>query len=210
MKLIIMGPPGSGKGTVSERLEKEYGWLHVSPGELLREEVVKGTRIGKEIKSYIESGKLVPDRFVVEMVKLEVKGKDNYILDGFPRSLDQAKSIEELKIDIVIYLDVSEEEVIKRFAGRRVCEQGTHGYHVQYLPPKKEGICDVDGSKLVQRKDDTPKVIKQRFKIFHEQTETVRKFYDKKKMAVKIDASKEPEKVYDLVKKVVKEMKKQG
>ena len=208
MKIIIMGPPGSGKGTVSEKLEKDLGLLHVSPGELLREEVTKGTTIGQEIKRFIESGELVPDRFVVEMVKLEVKGKDNYILDGFPRSLDQAKSIEELKIDKVIYLDVSEEEVIKRFAGRRVCEQGAHGYHIDYLKPKKEGICDVDGSKLVQRKDDNPVVIKQRFKVFHEQTEAAKKFYDKKKILIKVDASKEPEMVYSLVKKVVDKLRK--
>lgn len=208
MKLIIMGPPGSGKGTVSERLEKEFNLLHVSPGELLREEVAKGTTIGKEIKRFIESGELVPDKFVAEMVKLEVKGKDNYILDGFPRSLGQAKSIEELKIDKVIYLDVSEDEVIKRLAGRRVCERGTHGYHITFLKPKKEGICDVDGSKLVQRKDDNPRVIKQRFKVFHEQTEAARKFYEKKKILVKVDASKEPEKVWELVNKVIKEMKK--
>lgn len=212
MKLIIMGPPGSGKGTVSERLEKDYGLAHVSPGELLREEVNKGTTIGKEIKKYIEAGKLVPDKFVVEMVKLEVKDKDKYILDGFPRSLDQAEAMEELKIDGVIYLDVSEEEVIKRFAERRVCEQGTHGYHLHYLPPRKKGICDVDGTKLVQRKDDTPPVIKQRFKVFHEQTEAVRKYFEKKKLLVRVDASQEPEKVYkkvyNLVRKVIKRMKK--
>ena len=144
------------------------------------------------------------------MVKLEVKGKDNYILDGFPRSLDQARSIEELNIDRVIYLNVSEEEVIKRLAGRRVCKQGTHGYHIQYLPPKREGICDVDGSRLVQRKDDTLKVIKQRFKIFYEQTEDVRRYYEKKKRLIMVDAVTEPEKVYASVKKAVKEMKKQG
>jgi len=198
-----MGPPGSGKGTVSEKLVKYYNLIHVSPGELLREEVAKGTTIGKDIKNYIESGKLVPDRFVVEMVKLEVVGKENYILDGFPRSLDQAQAIEELKVDLVIYLDVAEDVVIERFAGRRVCEKGIHGYHINYLKPKKEGICDVDGTKLIQRKDDTPEVIKQRFKVFHEQTEAALKYYETKKMLKKVDASKDPDTVYGLVKKVV-------
>lgn len=207
MKIIIMGPPGSGKGTVSERLVKDYGLTHVSPGELLREEVSKGTTIGKDIQKYIESGKLVPDRFVVEMVKLEVEGKENYVLDGFPRSLDQAQAIDELKVDLVLYLDVAEEVVIERFAGRRVCEQGIHGYHILYLKPKKEGICDVDGTKLVQRKDDKPDVIKQRFKVFHEQTEAALKYYEEKKLLKRVDASKDPDTVYNLVKKVVENLR---
>ncbi|MBU0457299.1 MAG: nucleoside monophosphate kinase [Nanoarchaeota archaeon] len=204
MKLILLGPPGSGKGTVSEKLEKDLNLLHISAGELLREEVQKKTTIGKDIKEYIDRGELVPNKFVVEMVKLEVKNKDNYILDGFPRSIEQAKEIEDLGITLVIYLEVPEKIVIERFAGRRVCKEGTHGYHIKYLPPKKEGICDQDGSPLVQRKDDKPEVIKERFRIYHQETQPLIDYYTKKSILKKVDGALAPEIVYTAVKKVVK------
>lgn len=204
MKIILLGPPGSGKGTVSERLEKDCGFFHLSAGELLREEVAKKTTIGKEIQSYINKGELAPSKFVVELVKLEVRKKDNYILDGFPRSLEQAKQIEGLKVDAVVLMDVSEEVVIERFAGRRICEKSGHGYHIKYLPPKKAGICDVDGSKLVQRADDKPEVIKKRFVVYHKETQPLINYYEKKKLLHRVDASKKPEDVYNEVKKALK------
>jgi adenylate kinase len=204
MKMILLGPPGSGKGTVSERLVKDFNLLHVSAGELLREEVQKGTTIGKEIKKFIEKGDLVPNQFVVQMVKLEVNGKNNYILDGFPRSVEQAHDIEDLKIDLVVYLAIEENEVVKRLSDRRTCKKGIHGYHLIYLPPKKEGICDVDGTKLIQRPDDNAVVIKERFKVYNKETAPVVEYYLKKGILVRVDATPLPEKVYEDVKKVVK------
>lgn len=205
MKLILLGPPGSGKGTVSERLEKDFRLLHVSAGELLREEVRKETPIGKDIKKYIEKGELVPNKFVVEMMKLEISSRNNYILDGFPRSVEQAKLIEDFKIDLVIYFEVPEEIVIERFAGRRTCSKGNHGYHLKYLPPKKKGICDVDGSPLVQRKDDKPKVIRERFKIYYKETKPLIEYYKKKGILKTVDGTPAPEEVYSNVKKLLKE-----
>ncbi len=203
MKIILLGPPGSGKGTVSEQLSQDFSLLHISPGELLREEVQKGTSIGKKIKTIINEGKLVPAQFVVEMVKLEVEGSKNYILDGFPRSVDQAKLIDDLPIDLVISLEVNEEDVITRLANRRVCSKGVHSYHLTIIPPKKEGACDIDGTPLVRRSDDDPKIIKERFKVYRRETEPVIAFYQQKGNLIKIDASKNPKTVYAAVKKIV-------
>src|SRR3989344_3060375 len=136
------------------------------------------------------------------MVKLDVKDKKNYILDGFPRSVEQAKLIEDLKIELVIYLEVPENIVVERFAGRRVCETGEHGYHLKYLPPKKEGICDVDGTKLTRRKDDNPKVINDRLTVYHQETRPLVDYYKKKGSLKTVDGAPKPEIVYKNVKKI--------
>ena len=208
MKLILLGPPGSGKGTISERLEKDYKLYHLSAGALLREEVAKSTTIGKDIKAYIERGELVPDSFVVQLVKLDAKSKPNYILDGFPRTLTQATEIEDLNIDIVLLLDVSEDIVLERFAGRRVCQSGEHGYHLTHLTPKVTGICDVDKTSLIQRKDDNPQVIKKRFQIYHKDTALLINYYQKKKLLHKIPANGTPDEVYQNVKKIINQLNK--
>lgn len=207
MKIILLGAPGSGKGTVAEKLEKDFNLKHLSAGELLREEVKKETTIGKDIKKIIEKGNLVPDQFVVELIKLEVKGKDGYILDGFPRSIKQAEAIEEQEIDAAIYLEVPEEVIVERLSGRRVCETGEHGYHIKYLPPKKEGICDHDGTKLVRRKDDDPEIIKERFSVYHKTTEPLVSHYKDKGILKTVDGSLSPEAVYEAVKEVIQKIK---
>lgn len=204
MKIILLGPPGSGKGTVSEQLIKDFNLYHISAGELLREEVNKQTTIGKDIQKYIEKGRLVPNHLVVEMVKLEAAGKKNYILDGFPRSVEQAAAINNLKIDLVIYLEIAEKAVIERLSWRRICQRGDHGYHLKYLPPKKQGICDIDGTKLIQRADDNPTVIKERFKVYNKETKRVIEYYKKKGILVTVDATPAPENVYEMVKKIAK------
>jgi len=203
MKMILLGPPGSGKGTISEFLMRDYSFLHISPGELLREEVRTETTIGKEIKKFIEKGELVPDQFVVEMVKLELNGKDNYILDGFPRSIAQAESITDIPIDLVLSLEVPEALVIERFAGRRTCPKCNTSYHLKNLPPKKAGICDKCGTALIQRADDKPEVIKERFKVYHQNTQPLIDYYKKKKLLKAVDGSGMPEAVYASVKELV-------
>ena len=207
MKIILLGPPGSGKGTVSEKLVKDFSLKHVSPGVLLREEVAKETTIGKDIKQIIESGDLVPDQLVVEIVKLEINNKNNYILDGFPRTIGQAELISEMGIDLVVSLDVPEDVVIERFSGRRVCAKCKAGYHLKYIPSKVEGVCDDCGGKLIQRDDDKPEVIKERFIVYHEKTQHLIDYYNKKGLLKTVDGTPAPEIVYENVKKVVEEFK---
>jgi len=208
MKLILLGPPGSGKGTISERVEKDYKLYHLSAGALLREEVTKNTTIGKQIKQYIDRGELVPPEFVVQLVKLAVQHKNNYILDGFPRSIEQAEHIIDLKIDLVILLDISQDLVIQRFAGRRVCQTGEHGYHLQTLPPKTPGICDVDKTPLQQRQDDNPDIIKKRFQVYNNETKPLIDYYQKAHLLKKINANGTPDEVYQNVQKVIQKLKK--
>ena len=191
MKLILMGPPGSGKGTMSERLEKDYNLPHISAGELLREEVAKGTTIGKDIKVIMDKGDLVPAKLMAEMIKLTVKDEENYMFDGFPRSLDQAKYIEDLHIDAVIYLEVPEDVVIARFAGRRMCKANNHGYHIENLPPKVEGVCDKCEGELYQRDDDKPEAIKARLKVYEDQTSPLIGYYKEKGLLIEVDANSE-------------------
>ncbi|MFH0701016.1 MAG: nucleoside monophosphate kinase [Candidatus Woesearchaeota archaeon] len=208
MKLILLGPPGSGKGTVSDTLVNKLHLFHISPGELLREEVRKQTTIGKEIAKYIEKGELVPNKFVVEMVKLEIGKRKSFVLDGFPRSVEQAEEIKEISVDAVISLEVPEETVIERLSGRRICPKCNAGYHIKYIPPKKEGICDKCGEKLIQRKDDTPKTVKERFKVYHKETAPLVNYYARKRLLHQIDASPAPEEVSAAVFELIKELKK--
>ncbi len=200
MKLIILGHPGSGKGTVSERVAKDFRLLHISVGDLLRTEAKKKTTLGRKISSYIDRGDLVPYQLAVHLAKKAISKKNNYLIDGFPRSLEQAKEIEDLKIDLVIYLDVPEKEVIKRLSGRLLDPVTGKTYHLKYLPPPKNIV-----KRLVQRKDDTPKVIKERFNVYHRETEPVIKYYQKKGILKKIDGMGSPNEVYQKVKRVVQD-----
>ncbi|MDP3699102.1 MAG: nucleoside monophosphate kinase [Nanoarchaeota archaeon] len=199
MKIIILGPPGSGKGTVSERLATDFHLLHVSVGDLLRKEAKKDTALGKKISSYIDKGNLVPHRLAAEIAKKAIGRKKDFLFDGFPRSIDQARLIEDLDLDAVIYLDVPEKEIVKRLSGRLLDPATGKTYQLQYLPPPKNII-----KRLVQRKDDTPKVIKERFKVYHQQTEPVIRYYQKKGVLAKVDGTGKPEEVYRRVKKAVK------
>ncbi|HLD80188.1 MAG TPA: nucleoside monophosphate kinase [Candidatus Nanoarchaeia archaeon] len=200
MKLIVLGPPGSGKGTISERLAKDFHLFHISVGDFLRKEAKQKTALGKKISNYINKGDLVPAKLAVDLAKRTVGKRKNFIFDGFPRSIDQTKLIEDLSIDLVIYLDVPEKEVIKRLSGRRIDPVTGKTYHLQYLPPPKNIM-----KRLVPRKDDTPKVIKERFKVYHQETEPVIKYYQKKGILSKIDGMGSPEEVYGGVKKIVKQ-----
>jgi adenylate kinase len=205
MKLIIMGAPASGKGTVSKKIIKDFNLKQISPGVLLREEVAKDTTIGKDIKGIIEKGDLVPNKFVVELVRLEINKHDNFILDGFPRNLEQAQEIEDIKFDAVINLEVPEEVIIERISGRRVCSQCNQEYHIKNIPPKVEGICDKCGGSLIQRKDDTIEVVKNRIATYHKHNQKLLDYY--KNILVNIKGDQAPEKVYEDVKQVVTTLK---
>jgi adenylate kinase len=208
MKLILIGPPGSGKGTIAKKLVKDFQLTHISPGEMLREEVLKKTSLGEEIDKYVSKGRLVPDHLVSDMVKLKIRNHPKFILDGFPRTLEQAKILEDFtKIALVLFLDVPKKVSVERISGRRVCSQCETPYHIKYVPPKKPGWCDKCGGKLIQRSDEKPTVVKERFTIYQQKSLPLIDFYKKKKLLKKIDGSGTPEKVYEMVKEIIKNFK---
>lgn len=190
MNIIMLGPPGSGKGTQAKRMVDKYGIPQISTGDLLREAVKNGTDLGKEAKKFMDAGKLVPDEVVIGMVK-ERLGKDDcgkgFILDGFPRTVPQAEALDQTlegmgkAIDKVVNVDVPDDEVVARLGGRRTCKGGCGAmYHVKFNPPKKEGVCDNCGGELYQRDDDNEKTIRNRLQVYHDQTSPLRDYYGKK------------------------------
>ena len=200
MKILIMGPPGAGKGTIAEMLQKDFGVTHLSSGDILRDAVKENNPLGLEAKAYMEKGVLVPDDIIIKLMK-ERLNKDNFILDGFPRNLAQVKQLEDksIEVDAVLNLKISEETVISRISGRRICTKCGKIYHLINMPSKKEGICDVCTSKLYQREDDKPETIKKRLKTYKEQTEGLIKYYGDKGILNNIDADGNKEATYDKI-----------
>jgi len=198
--VILLGAPGSGKGTIASRLASENANLkHVSSGDLLRGAVAKGTPAGVEAKGYMEKGQLVPDALIAAMIQdviAETTGDVTMLLDGFPRNVAQAEVLEKTGAPIrsVVLVDVPDAIIQDRIAGRRTCPKCKAGYHVTGLPPKVEGICDQCGEKLVIRKDDNPDTVKDRLVVYHRETEPLIAFYEKKGLLKKIDGDQGPEK----------------
>ena len=193
--VILLGAPGSGKGTVAGKLASENdGLKHVSSGDLLRGAVAKGTAAGVEAKGYMEKGNLVPDALIAQMIKdvvAETTGDVTMLLDGFPRNLAQAEILAEMGAPVksAVLIDVPDEIIQDRIAGRRTCPKCKAGYHVRNLPPKVEGICDVCGEKLVIRKDDNPETVKDRLVVYHHETEPLIAFYREKGLLKSVDGT---------------------
>lgn len=184
MKLILLGPPGAGKGTQAEILSKRLGVETISTGVMLRTAIREGTELGKMAKEYIDSGRLVPDDVVVGIVKERLSQDDckkGFILDGFPRTTAQAEALTQsgVEIDKVLSLEVSDETIVNRLSGRRECKECGTPYHVLYKPTQKEGVCDVCGGALIQRADDNEETVKNRIQIYHDQTEPIKEYYQK-------------------------------
>lgn len=201
--IILLGPPGSGKGTQAVRLSQELKIPHISTGDLFRENLSKETELGKKAKSYMESGKLVPDELVLEMLFDRVSRPDcanGYLLDGFPRTIPQAEALEkrlEGKVNIIaLNLEVRDEVIVKRAEGRLTCKQCGNMHNRYFAPPLQEGICDKCGGPLYQRADDAPAVVLERLKVYHEQTEPVIHFYDKKRVLVNINGENPADQVF--------------
>jgi adenylate kinase len=198
--VILLGAPGSGKGTVAAALAQDDATLrHVSSGDLLRGAVAKGTPAGLEAKSYMEKGLLVPDALIAQMIKdvlAETQGDVTMLLDGFPRNVTQAKILEETGAPVrsAVLVDVPDEIIAGRIAGRRACPSCKAGYHITALPPKVEGICDNCGTALVTRKDDNPETVKDRLVVYHRETEPLIAFYEAKGLLRRIDGDQAPEK----------------
>jgi adenylate kinase len=207
--VILLGAPGSGKGTVAARLTKEISIPPLSTGDLLRENVKKGTPLGVEAKEYMDKGKLVPDELVIKMLSERVTQPDcakGYILDGFPRTVAQAEAfqatLEDIK-PIVINLSVSDEMVVDRISGRLTCEKCGHIYHKTFNPPKVAGVCDLCQGNLKQRRDDQAEVVLERLKTYHAQTKPVAEYYAEQGLLHEVDGERGSEQVYESVKKLV-------
>ena len=183
MNLIFLGAPGAGKGTHAEILSKDVGIPQISTGNIIREALKSGTEMGLKAKSYLESGNLVPDEVVIGIIRERLAKDDcadGFILDGYPRTIPQAEALDKMvRIDRVIDLEVPESLILRRLSGRRVCSSCGASYNVDTRRPKKEGVCDVCGGTLVQRKDDAPETVQERFRVYHEQTEPLVDYYRK-------------------------------
>ncbi|MFN3870298.1 MAG: adenylate kinase [Aquificaceae bacterium] len=211
MILVFLGPPGSGKGTQAKNLSKELGLLHLSTGDLLRDAVKKATPLGLKAKEYMERGELVPDSLIISLIEEVMPSQGGFILDGFPRTITQALALEEMlkkhgkKVDKVILFDVPEDVVVDRISGRLTCPQCGAVYHVKYNPPKREGICDVCGSKLIQREDDREEVIRKRFRVYQEQTKPLIDFYRERDNLISLDATLDVEEVKERLLEAIKD-----
>lgn len=201
--VILLGPPGSGKGTQAVRLSKDLGIPHISTGDLFRENISKNTELGSRAKKYMEAGKLVPDDVVLDMLFDRVSRPDcanGYLLDGFPRTLPQAEAFEkQLKPGtklIVLNLNVPDEILVKRAEGRLTCKACGHVHNRYFSPPAKEGICDKCGSELIQRPDDKAEIVKERLRVYHSQTKPLVEYYTKKGLLQNVDGTQSPDAVY--------------
>ncbi|NMB27269.1 MAG: adenylate kinase [Tissierellia bacterium] len=212
MRLILLGPPGAGKGTQASAIVEEYAIPHISTGDIFRENIKKGTELGKKAKEYMDKGLLVPDELVISIVEDRLQKEDckeGFLLDGFPRTLNQGEALDKvlsqmgLKLDRVINLDVEKEILIGRAIGRRICKDCGEVYHIKFTPPKEEGICDKCGGKLHQRDDDTVETVERRIEVYHKQTEPLIDYYREKGLLLDIDGSKDKDSIFEEIAKAL-------
>ena len=212
LNLILFGPPGAGKGTQAERLRADFQLPFISTGDMLRANVTDQTELGRQAKGYMDAGDLVPDELIVAMAAdrlQQADAQDGFILDGFPRTIEQAQALDEQlselkrRVTAAVLIEVPDEEVIRRLSGRRVCVKAGHNYHVEFDPPKNEGVCDQDGSRLIQRDDDKPDVIEHRLAIYHEKTKPLVAYYDERGLMRRIDGTRPPADVHGHVRAVI-------
>ncbi len=205
MKIIMLGAPGAGKGTQAKKLASKYGIPHISTGDIFRANIKNGTELGQKAKVYMDQGLLVPDELVVDLVVDRFKQADcenGYVLDGFPRTIPQAKALDEAleknndAVEYAIDVDVPDEAIISRMAGRRACVGCGGTYHLVTIPPKKEGICDTCGAELILREDDKPETVEKRLKVYHDQTQPLIDYYQGKDILKTVDGTQDLEDVF--------------
>jgi adenylate kinase len=211
LNLILLGPPGAGKGTQADRLTEDFGLPYYATGNILREAVAQGTELGKKAKEYMDNGDLVPDEVIIGVI-LEAIASDEaaegFLLDGFPRTVPQADALGQAlekvgrRISAVLLVDVPDDDVVKRLSGRRVSKSG-RVYHVDFDPPKHPDRCDVDGSPLIQRDDDKPETIRKRLAVYHDQTEPLVDYYESRDLLRRFDGTRTPSEVHDHIRATV-------
>ena len=208
LRAVLLGPPGAGKGTQAVRLVEKYEIPHISTGDIFRKNIKEGTELGKKAQEYMNAGALVPDELVVDLVKDRLQQddcKNGFLLDGFPRTIFQAEKLDEflsesnLKMDIVLNLKVEKEALIKRLTGRRVCKDCGASYHIVNIPPKKEGVCDICGGELIQRKDDNIETVENRINVYEEQTAPLIGYYKEAGSLVDFDGEASLDEVFDAI-----------
>ena len=210
MRLILLGPPGAGKGTQATNIVKEYGITHISTGDIFRHNIKNQTELGKKVKEFLDNGKLVPDELTIDLVWDRLSKEDcknGFLLDGFPRTINQAKALQEglkergLKLDKVINIDVDKNILVKRLSGRRVCKECGETYHIENKPTKKEGICDKCSSEVIQRADDNEITVLERIEVYEKQTFPLIDFYTDLGLILTVDGTLPIEDVFSQIKK---------
>jgi len=212
LNLVLLGPPGSGKGTQGERLNEDLRLPYYATGDILRAAVRDETELGRTAKEYMDRGDLVPDEVIVGVIAERIDSSealDGFILDGFPRTTPQAEALDAKLSELgrgvtaVLLIDVSDDEVVRRLGGRRTCEANGHVFHVEFEPPAEEGVCDIDGSPLIVRDDDKPEVIRKRLQTYHEKTEPLVSYYDSRGVLRRIEGEAAPEEVAEQIRRTL-------
>jgi adenylate kinase len=217
--LILLGPPGAGKGTQAERLQVDFGLAHISTGDMLRAQVAQGTELGVRAQKYMNAGELVPDEVILGMIRQRIGEQDareGFLLDGFPRNAGQADALAATLSDsgrgltAALLIEVPDEEVVRRLAGRRVCLKSGHVYHVEFDPPKREDVCDQDGSRLIQREDDREDTIRRRLQVYARQTAPLIEYYKNAGLLRRFDGQRNPNEVHDHIRATVATLRMEG
>jgi adenylate kinase len=209
LNLTILGAPGAGKGTQAERLVDDFELPYYATGDILRAAVKDGSELGRKARGYMDRGDLIPDQLICSVIKERVdsaEARDGFIVDGFPRTVQQADALSEMleglgrRLTATLLIDTPDEEALRRLSGRRICEENGHLYHVEFDPPSEDGVCDQDGSRLVQREDDKPETVRRRLEVYHEQTRPLIGYYEGRGLLRRFDGSRPPSEVHDHIK----------
>jgi adenylate kinase len=216
LNLVLMGPPGAGKGTQAERLVDDFDLPYYATGDILRAAVKEESELGKEAKGYMDKGDLVPDDLICKVIMERVdsqEAEDGFLLDGFPRTDGQAQTLEEAlekrdrSLTAALLIEAPDDDVIRRLSGRRICKKNGHVYHLEFDPPKNEGVCDQDGSQLVQRDDDKEETVEKRLQVYHDQTESLIEFYEERGLLRRFDGTRQPDEVHNHIRATLATLK---